>query len=220
MEAKGSKRVEAIGLHDKRQITAVFCAALTGELLSLQLIYQGKTTACLPRFAFPSEWNVTYTLNHWSNEQKTKEYICKIVVPCVKEKRKAHGKPNQTALAIFDEFKGQVTDNVYNLLDNHNIQVVKIPPNCTDRLQLMDLSINKSVKDYLRDRFQKWYSSEIEKNYHQDEGASPIDLRMSIMKPLGAGSLVGAYNYIKEKVSLVKNGFKSAGITEILNKVV
>ena len=63
MEAKGSKRVEAVGLNDKRQITAVFCAALSGQLLPLQLIYQGKTAACLPRFAFPSEWNVTYTLN-------------------------------------------------------------------------------------------------------------------------------------------------------------
>ena len=170
MKAKGLKRVEAIGLHDKRQITAVFCAALTGELLPLQLIYQGKTTACLPRFAFPFEGNVTYTSNHWSNEQKTKEYICKIVVPYVEEKCKAHGKPNQTALAIFDEFKGQVIDGVYNLLNNHNIQVIKIPPNCTDWLQPMDLSINKSVKDYIQDRFQKWYSSEVEKSYHQDEG--------------------------------------------------
>ena len=84
----------------------------------------------------------------------------------------------------------------------------------------MDLSINKSVKDYLRDRFQKWYSSEVENSYHQDEGATPIDLRMSIMKPLSIGWLVGAYNYIKEKDPLVKNGFKSAGITDILNKVV
>ena len=98
-------------------------------------------------------------------------------MPYVEEKRKAHGKPNQAALAIFDEFKGQVTDDVYNLLDNHNIQVVKIPPNCTNRP--MDLSINKSVKDYLRDRFQKWYSSEVERSYHQDVGATPIDLRMS-----------------------------------------
>ena len=220
MEAKGSKRVEAVGLNDKRQITAVFCAALSGELLPLQLIYQGKTTACLPRFAFPSEWNVTYTPNHWSNEQKTKEYIHKIILPYVEAKRKAHGRPNQTALVIFDEFKGQVTDDVYNLLDDHNIQIVKVPPNCTDRLQPMDLSINKSVKDYLRDKFQKWYSSEVEKSYHQDKSTTPVDLRMSLMKPLGAGWLVGAYNYIKEKDSLVKNGYKSAGITDILNKVV
>ena len=116
MEAKGSKRVEAAGVNDKWQITALLCAALSGELLPLQLIYQGKTAACLPRFVFPPEWNVTFTPNHWSNEQKTKEYI-KIILSYVAEKCKAHGRPNQTALAIFDEFKGQVTDDVYNMLD-------------------------------------------------------------------------------------------------------
>ena len=42
MEAKGSKRVEAVGVNDKRQITAVLCAALSGGLLPLQLIHQGN----------------------------------------------------------------------------------------------------------------------------------------------------------------------------------
>ena len=127
----------------------MFCAALSAELLPLQLIYQGKTAACLSRFAFPSEWNVAYTPNHWSNEQKTKEYTHKIILPYVEAKHKAHGRPNQTALVIFDEFKSQVTDNIYNLLQNHNIQVVKVPPNCIDRLQPMNLSINKISKRLL-----------------------------------------------------------------------
>ena len=39
MEAKGSKRVEAVGVSDKRQISTVLCAALSGELLPLQLIH-------------------------------------------------------------------------------------------------------------------------------------------------------------------------------------
>ena len=216
MEAKGSKRVKAVGVNDKRQITVVLCAALSGELLPLQLIYQGKTSACLPRFVFPQDWNVTFTPNHWSNEQKTKEYIEKIILQYVSEKCKAHGKP---ALVIFDEFKGQVTDDVYNMLDSNNIQVVKVPPNCTDRLQPMDLSINKPVKDFLRDKFQKWYSEEVKKGYGQSVNVVPVDLRMSTMKPLGAGWLVGAYNYIKGKDSMVKNSFKAAGITDIISKV-
>jgi len=48
--SKGSKRVEAVGVSNKLQITAVLCVALSGELLPLQLIYQGKTLTCLPRF--------------------------------------------------------------------------------------------------------------------------------------------------------------------------
>ncbi len=70
MEAKGTKRVEIVGMGDKRQITAVFCGTLSGEFLPPQLIYQEKTPACLPRYTFPSDWNVTYTPNHWSNEER------------------------------------------------------------------------------------------------------------------------------------------------------
>ena len=52
MKGKGSKRVEAIGLNDKRQITGVFCAALAGELLPLQPIYQGKITSLSTKVCF------------------------------------------------------------------------------------------------------------------------------------------------------------------------
>ena len=87
MELKGSKRVEVAGLGDKRQITAVFCGTLSGHFLPMQLIYQGKTSACLPRYSFPQGWNITCTPNHWSNEEKTKEYIRKVILPYVRSKR-------------------------------------------------------------------------------------------------------------------------------------
>ena len=53
MEKKGSKCVEVIGLGDKRQITAVFAGTLAGDFLPVQLVYQGKTTKCLPDIDFP-----------------------------------------------------------------------------------------------------------------------------------------------------------------------
>ena len=111
MEAKGSKRVEIVGTGDKLQITAVFCGALSGEFLPPQLIYQGKTPACLPRYKFPGDWYLTCTPNHWSNEDKMKEYIEFIIIPYVDRKRKELSLPSdQPALAIFDVFKGQQTE--------------------------------------------------------------------------------------------------------------
>ena len=83
MEAKGSKRVEIVGMGDKGKITAVFCGALSGEFLPPQLIYQGKTTTC---HNFPNDWHVTYTPNHWSNEDKMIGYIKSIVLPYVERK--------------------------------------------------------------------------------------------------------------------------------------
>jgi len=63
-----------------------------------------------------------------------------------------------TALAIYDEFKGQLTPAIFSLLETNNIMVVKVPENCTDRLQAMDLSVNKALKEFLRKIFQIWYS--------------------------------------------------------------
>lgn len=48
MEKQGEKRVEMVGVNDKRQITAVFCGTLLGDFLPIQLIYKGKTNRCHP----------------------------------------------------------------------------------------------------------------------------------------------------------------------------
>ena len=73
--------------------------------------------------------------------------------------------------------------------------MVKLPPNCTGHLQLMDLAVNKSAKDFLRNKFQVWYSQQVEKNMRENV-AKVVDGKMSIMKPLGAKWLEMLYNYL------------------------
>ena len=60
--------MEISGVDDKRQITALLAGTLSGHFLPAQLIYAGKTPACLPKVQFLSDWHVTFTPNHWSNE--------------------------------------------------------------------------------------------------------------------------------------------------------
>ena len=86
MAQKGAKRIEMVALHDKRQITAVVCGTLSGNLLPLQLIYTGKTTACLSKVQFPEDWLLSYTHNHWSNEEKTKEYLQAVIIPYIQKR--------------------------------------------------------------------------------------------------------------------------------------
>ena len=48
-------------------------------------------------------------------------------------------------------FKGQCTNDVLKLLEENNIQFVIVPTsNCTDRLQPLDLTVNKSVKTFMQ----------------------------------------------------------------------
>ena len=65
------------------------------------------------------------------------------------------------ALLIFDNFKDQCTENTLTFLDSNNVNVVLISPNCTDRLQSLDLSVNKAAKEFLRQKFQAWYAQNV-----------------------------------------------------------
>ena len=47
MDERGSRRVEIVGLKDKRQITAVFCGSIQGDFLPVQLIYKGTAILVL-----------------------------------------------------------------------------------------------------------------------------------------------------------------------------
>ena len=218
MEEKGRRKVEIVALDDKRQLTAVVCGTLHGDVLPVQLIYQGKTAACLPKISFPHGWLLSYTPNYWSNEEKTCEYIDSesVILPYLKQKRKELGlNESFPALALFDVFKGQTTESIYQLLEDNHVYVVNIPANCTHKLQPMDLSVNKSKKDHLKKQLIEWYSSRV----YNDKGnaePTPVDLRLSIMRPLNARWIVSAYNHLKENTKVVINGFKEAGITQIL----
>ena len=60
----------------------------------------------------------------------------------------------QAALVIFDHFKGQLTPKITQILEKNNIQSVLVPPGCTDQLQPLDVSVNRSAKCFLRSEFQ------------------------------------------------------------------
>ena len=120
----------------------------------------GKTQHCHPVYDFPDDWCVSHSENHWFNETMI-EYIQGIIIPYVEGVRQMLGKNDQAALAIFDNFRGQLTENVVKELECHNIQSVLVPANCTDRLQPMDLSVNKSAKSFMRSQFTMWYAEEM-----------------------------------------------------------
>ena len=154
MDKEGSKPVEIVACDDKRQITSVFAGFLSGEMLLPQLIYKGTTERCLPCIEFPKEWHITYSINHWANESTMVDYIEKILCPYIARKRsELNLDDTHPALVIFDSFKAQTTERVLKLLEDNYIYSIMVPANCTDRLQPMDISVNKAAKHFLREQF-------------------------------------------------------------------
>ena len=111
------------------------------------------------------------------------DYVQKIFLPYVNHKRKELGlDKTHPALAIFDEFKGQTTDAIFSLLTANNVYYVIVPPNCTDKIQPLDVSVNKPAKDFLRHQFQMWYAEQICSQENPDQ-LEPVDLKLRVMKP-------------------------------------
>lgn len=223
MEQKGAERVEIVGVNDKRQITAVFCGTLLGDFLPIQLIYQGKTQRCHPRYEFPLEWHVTHSPKHWSTEQTMLEYIEHIIVPYVKTTRDLLN-DNKPALVIIDNFKGQITASVNALLDSHKIHVCLLPPNTSDLLQPMDISVNKPAKDFIKREFEQWYAEQVMQQLQGQEDIETaelqeINLGLPALKELGAKWLVNMAEYITRNPQFIVNGFIKSGITGALDGV-
>ena len=72
---KGAKNIPVKGVNDKRQIITAFAVSCTGEFLSFQLIYSGKTEQSLPKYSFPPSFSVTFTENNWSNTERSVEFF-------------------------------------------------------------------------------------------------------------------------------------------------
>ena len=131
-----------------------------------------------------------------------KVYIERILLPYLREKRK--------------QLKLRADYPALELLEDNHIYVVMVPANCTDRLQPMDISVNKPAKNFLRQQFQEWYADKICQQLDRDEGMVPVDLRLSIVKPLGARWIIKLFDYLTSKPDIIKNGFKGAGIVDCL----
>ena len=220
MDKQGVKRVEVAGANDKRLITAIYCGSLTGDFLPLQVIYQGKTPRCHPRFQFPSDWDITHAPKHWSTEETMVQYIHNIIIPYVESKRETLGE-RKPALVIIDNFKGQMTTQINQLLEENDIHVCPLPPNTTDLLQPMDISVNKLAKDFMKRKFEEWYSNQISKQLEGEDmetaELTPVDLSMPILKELGAKWWVEMAEYIADNPQFIVNGFVRAGIAGALD---
>ena len=161
MAATNSQSVPIKGLIDKRNITLTFVISLSGEFLPLQIIYQGKTKASLPRnFSFPKSFRASQNPKHYSNEAETIGLIDSVINPYLVKKRKELGLPqSQKSLLIWDVFRGQKTQKVCSKLSSLNIEVISVPANMTHFFQPLDLTVNGQAKKFCKNKFATWYSA-------------------------------------------------------------
>ena len=179
MEEEGSTRVPIAGLGDKRQITATVAVSMSEEMLPMQILYAGKTERCHPSYSFPSGFDIWHTPNHWANTNTTIRFIHTIIVPYVTSVRERMELPvEHPAIVMFDAFRGHKGSEIEDLLKENHLLPVPIPSNCTDRLRPIDISVNKPLKDHLRNNFTRWYASQVQEQL--EKGTSIEEVKVDL----------------------------------------
>ena len=86
----------------------------------MQLVHVEKTDRCHPRYTIPPEWHITHSPNHWSTEETMIQYIENVIIPYIQQVRERLCE-DKAAVVIIDNFKGQVTRAVNELMENNDI---------------------------------------------------------------------------------------------------
>ena len=183
----------------KKQITGTFTASMKGDFLPMQLTYEGKTPRCLPKdVEFQKEFDVTFTPNHQSNEEKSKQLLDNAIFPYLKKKHDLGLPEDKKLLLIYNVFTGQTTENIKEYIKENDCVIVHVPNNMTHYSQSLDLTVNAVAKHFLKDKFKLCHANEVKKQL--DEGTKIqeiyILLKLSILKPIHRCWLLGLYDHL------------------------
>lgn len=219
-EAHGAKEIKVISADDKRQITACIASSLNGDLLPVQLIFQGKTAQCHPPLteeAKTAHVHLTHSENHWSNQTTMQEYIREIIIPYTERSIHLHNLPQDSHIVlVLDVWAVHKSEEFRLFLRTHHphIHLVFVPPNCTSQLQVADVILQRPFKHGIRLRFNEWAADTLRQQVQSGElvGLNPF-LKMSSIKPLLLQWIVQTWNKMKEGRDYIKMGWHTCCVS-------
>ena len=92
-----------------------------------------------------------FSENHWSNGNTIKDYIHSqnnISYHTTKKQAELKLSPDYPALTTWGAV-WLATSYLLQTLDDNNITILLIPPNCTNRLWPLEISVNKAAKEFV-----------------------------------------------------------------------
>jgi hypothetical protein len=219
-ETSGAKEVKVIGADDKRQITACIGSSLNGDLLPLQLIFQGKTSASHPPATPESHAafvHITHSENHWSNQETMRQYVAEVIVPYAERRAAEHTLPHDShIILVLDVWAVHKSEEFRLFIRTYhpNIHMVFVPPNCTSQLQVADVVLQRPFKHGLRRSFNEWAATVIAEQIEADEvsGLSPY-LKMSMIKPKVLEWCINSWSKMKEGRAYIKMGWHTCCVS-------
>ena len=187
MAPKNSTRVGLAGSTDKRSITLTLTVPLDGKVLQFKIIYGDKTDQSLPKITFPAKFSTSVNEKHYSNTEEVIKHLQGILIPYVNEERKKIGDADQYALLIWAVLRGQKTEAVTSLLQEQKILNEYVPNNMTDYFQVLNLTVNKWVKDFMKQKFNEWFATQSRNELESGKELENITIKFLLLTIILAG---------------------------------
>ena len=145
MAPKNSTRVGLAWSTYKRRITLNLTVTLDGKILPFQII-SGK-------------FSTSVNEKHYTTQRKLSNIYRKFLYH-TSMRRKKIGDVDQYALLIWDFFRGQTEAITSFTTRAKNIEWY-VPNNMTDYFQVLDLTVNKWVKNVVKQKFNEWFAIQL-----------------------------------------------------------
>jgi hypothetical protein len=213
-EQNGSAAVAVVGADDKRQITACLASSLHGDLLPLQLIFQGKTARSLPGATAASKAaraHLTFSDNHWSSLETMKQWITEVLLPyaerCI---RQHHLRTDAHIILVLDVWAVHKSEAFRLFLRTHHprIHLVFVPPNCTSKLQVADVALQRPFKSTIRRSFEQWAAEEMHRQIHDKRIVGLTEFfGMKKIKPQVLQWCIDSWTELQERKAVIADGW-------------
>ena len=174
-EMQGSSNIPVVGADDKRQITVCVAASLRGDLLPIQCIFQGKTTRSLPAptpASIAARVDITQSSNHWSTQETMKRWVTNVLLPHSERMISLHQLDSDAHILLQLDcwsVHKSVTFRGWLEREHPRIHLVYVPANCTSKLQLADVALQRPFKSYITQSFNNWAAAAIAKQIHEEK---------------------------------------------------
>ncbi|CAI7909798.1 unnamed protein product [Closterium sp. NIES-54] len=169
VEEVGSRSVPVrSGGYQKERVTVMLACTASGEKLKPWVFFKRKT---VPKGDFPSDIHVGVHPNGWMDADGVIECLDGAVKPYINPK---FGVRPRKALLVLDSYSGHLTPEVKKKFGELNLVPVVIPAGCTSEIQPLDVAVNRSFKDAVRQLYQEWF---------EREGVDTLTKKGNIKKP-------------------------------------
>lgn len=194
VDEKGKKDIAVTTTgFEKCGFTVVLAVTANGSKCPPLVIFKRKT---VPKERFPIGIVVKANENGWMDESMMKQWI----EECWIERPNPSSNPEKSLL-ILDSARAHLTETSRTAIKEHS-KIAVIPGGLTKLLQPLDISVNSSFKNHLRDKWEQWMSDNNVHTYTKSgrmRRASYSEICQWILESFEAVS-----------VDCIKNGFKRA----------